>query len=56
LFGQAPGFADDKITNSEGGTAHFNKRITQLLKEDQFAKGEEDEEENTASTKNSRVI
>jgi hypothetical protein len=39
LFGQAPDFADDQIQGTEGGTAYFNKRITQLLKRDQFAKG-----------------
>jgi hypothetical protein len=41
LFGQAPDFADDQIQGTEGGTAYFNKRITQLLKRDQFAKGKQ---------------
>lgn len=39
LFGQSPDFADKNITQTEGGTAYFNKRITSLLKRDQFTKG-----------------
>lgn len=39
LFGQAPSFADEEISQKEGGSQYFNRRITSLLKREQFVKG-----------------